>query len=136
VTATPTVYVIDDDLSVRRAIARLLRVAGHKVVTCDSADAFLALKTIPRPACLVVDVRMPNLTGFDLQQTLRLEGRNLPIVLITGHGHAAMAARAAATGALAFLVKPFPDGVLLDAVQTGLQMDQEEQSRSARTDDT
>jgi two-component system, LuxR family, response regulator FixJ len=123
VTSQATVYVIDDDASVRRALGRLLNVSDYAVVLCESAAAFLSLRTVERPCCLVVDVRMPGLTGFDLQESLNAEDRRLPIVFITGHGDATMAARALASGAKAFLSKPVDDGPLLEAVRAAVRLD-------------
>jgi FixJ family two-component response regulator len=119
---TGTVYVIDDDPSVRRATGRLLETAGCDVVLCDSAAAFLSLPVIRRPTCLVLDISMPGLTGFDLQQTLEATGRCLPIVFVTGVPDDAVAARAHALGA-AFFLKPVAQSVLLDAVDQGLAAD-------------
>jgi FixJ family two-component response regulator len=135
VTATATVYVVDDDLSVRRALGRLLAALGYQVVLSESAVAFLSLRTIERPCCLVVDVRMPGLTGLDLQDALNAEDRRLPIVFITGHGDAIMAARALASGATAFLTKPVDDDVLLDAVGRGVALDRERLAAEASARD-
>lgn len=122
-TKTGTVYVIDDDLSVRRAMERLIRSTGYRVIACASAAEFLALHEIARPACLVVDVRMPGQTGFDLQDALAAAGRDEPIVFITGHGDQAMAARALAAGAIAFFAKPVDERLLLEAIERGLAAD-------------
>jgi FixJ family two-component response regulator len=119
-----TVYVVDDDVSVRRALERLLRAHGHRVIACASAAEFLALHEIARPTCLIVDVRMPGQTGFDLQDTLRAEGRTEPIVFMTGHGDHAMVARALAAGAVAMLTKPFEEGPLLEAIDRALRLDE------------
>jgi FixJ family two-component response regulator len=119
-----TIYVVDDDVSVRRALERLLRASGYRVVACASAAEFLALHEIARPTCLVVDVRMPGQTGFDLQDALRAAGRTEPVVFMTGHGDHAMAARALAAGALAMLTKPFEESLLLDAIERAVRIDQ------------
>ena len=120
-----TVYLIDDDTSVRRALRRLLHSAGHEVVELTSADAFLSLPDPRRPLCLVADIRMPGLTGFDLQNALYAAGRRLPIVFMTGYGDADMMSRAMARGAVAFLAKPVDDEVLLKAIGDGLELDRE-----------
>lgn len=122
-TKTGTVYLIDDDLSVRRAIERLIRSNGYRVIACASAAEFLAQHEIARPACLVVDVRMPGQTGFDLQDVLNAAGRDEPIVFITGHGDQSMAARALAAGAVAFLPKPVDERLLFEAIERGLLAD-------------
>ncbi len=133
---TATVYVIDDDASVRRALERLLRVAGYRVAVFESATAFLSLRTVEHPLCLVVDVRMPGLTGFDLQDALKAEERDLPIVFVTGHADAGMAARALEAGAVALLGKPVDDGALLDAVRTGVERDRERVALEAEKRDS
>ena len=101
-----TVYVIDDDDSVRRAIGRLLRVVGYHVVLLDCVPAFLALPVVESPACLVVDVRMPGMTGLDLQEALNAARRSLPLVFMTGQAESDTAARVLDAGAVAFLTKP------------------------------
>ena len=119
----PTVFVVDDDASVRKAVQRLLRTAGYRVVSCASADEFLSQPAIPRPSCLLLDVRMPDVSGLDLQETLRTAPRRTPVILMSGHADVATAARARAAGAVAFLSKPFDDVSLLAAVRRGLQQD-------------
>jgi FixJ family two-component response regulator len=104
---------------------RLLKAAGHDVVVLDSAAAFLSLMEMRRPLCLVVDVRMPGLNGFDLQSNLRADDRKLPVVLMSGHGDAELANRAMAGGALALLTKPVEEEELLNAVEAGLERDRE-----------
>ena len=117
-----TVYVIDDDASVRRATGRLLEMDGCKVVLCESADEFLALPAIQRPACLVIDISMPGLTGFDLQEALDAAGHRLPIVFVTGISDGTVAARAQAVGA-AFFLKPVGHTELVEAVWKALAAD-------------
>jgi FixJ family two-component response regulator len=120
-----TVYVVDDDPSVRRGLARLLRSAGHPVETFPSAREFLARAVYEHPACVLVDVRMPELTGFDLQETMLARGDELPMIFITGHGDIPMAVRAMQAGAHDFLTKPFEDQTLLDAVQKAISKDRQ-----------
>jgi FixJ family two-component response regulator len=122
-TARRTVYVIDDDQSVRRAIGRLLNVAGYAVVLLESVAAFLALGTVEDAACLLVDVRMPGMTGLDLQDALNASGRRLPIVFMTGQGDADMAARVMAAGAFAFLAKPVDGDELCDVIHRASRRD-------------
>jgi FixJ family two-component response regulator len=114
------VVVVDDDASVRRGLARLLRSAGFAVETRASARDFLDHAAEDRVGCLVLDVQMPGQTGLELQQTLAAAGYDIPIVFITGHGEATMASQARKAGALDFIVKPFDDEVLLDAVARAL----------------
>ena len=118
-----TVVVIDDDVSVRRSLRRLLASAGYEVITCSSAEEFLGLSSVPRPACLVTDVRMPGMTGLDLLDVLRTRGPSLPIILVSGDGDAAASAHARAAGAVRFLLKPFPSEDLLGALTEALDRD-------------
>jgi FixJ family two-component response regulator len=118
----PLVIIVDDDPSVREALSLLLDSVGHQVRTYGSAQEFLESDLEPRgPACLVLDVRMPGLSGLDLQQELTAQNRLLPIIFITGHGDIPMGVRAMKKGAVDFLPKPFDDTDLLTAVQTALQ---------------
>jgi FixJ family two-component response regulator len=100
-------------------------VAGHAVVALPSAEEFLRLAEIRRPLCLVVDVRMPGRTGFDLQDTLRADACALPIVFISGHGSPDLASRATAGGAVALLTKPVDEELLLSAIEAGLAHDRQ-----------
>ncbi|MBS0321761.1 MAG: response regulator [Proteobacteria bacterium] len=114
------VYVIDDDTSMRRAITRQLRSAGHRVESFPSAEAFLAAPRAEAIACIVCDVRMPGLSGLELQASLDAAGTRVPIVFVTAHGDVATAAAAMRTGAIHFLTKPFARQALLDAVAEAL----------------
>jgi RNA polymerase sigma factor (sigma-70 family) len=120
VSAGGLVYVIDDDESVCRALGRLIRSVGLDVETFASARAFLERKPADRPACLVLDVRLPGASGLDLQASLGRAQEAMPIIFITGHGSVPMSVRAMKGGALDFLQKPFQDQELLDAVQRAL----------------
>jgi FixJ family two-component response regulator len=114
------VYVVDDDEAVRRSLARLIRSVGLPVETFPSAKAFLEHPPPDRPACLLLDLRLPGPSGLDLQAVLGEAQRTLPIVFITGHGNVPASVRAMKAGALDFLQKPFNDQDLLNAVQRGL----------------
>jgi FixJ family two-component response regulator len=116
-----TVFVVDDDEAVRDALAMLFRTAGLAVECFDSAAAFLKCSTLPRPCCLVLDIRMPGLTGLQLQDVLAERGLRLPILFITGHGDVPMAVRAMRKGAFDFLEKPFDDPQLLVQVLDALE---------------
>jgi len=116
----PTVFVVDDDLSVRRSLTRLLRAAGYHAESFAGAADFLARLPCEAPACALVDVRMPDVSGFDLLPQLQVACPGLPVILITGHGDTAMAERALASGASNFLVKPVDEPVLLAAVDAAL----------------
>ena len=115
-----TVFVIDDDLSVRRGLERLLRSAGHRVETFASSREFLERAECDRAACLVLDVRMPGQSGLDLYEALVIGGYDIPAVFITGHGDIPMAVRAMKVGAVDFLSKPFDDHEFLDAVRRAI----------------
>jgi FixJ family two-component response regulator len=121
------VFVVDDDSSVREAIKSLIRSVGLQVETFESAQEFLRSKRPDAPGCVVLDVRLPGLSGLDLQRELAAHGINLPVIFITGHGDIPMSVRAMKAGALEFLTKPFRDQDLLDAIQQALERD-----RSAR----
>jgi FixJ family two-component response regulator len=123
------VYVVDDDEGVRRALARLLRAVGLRVETFPSAKDFLKHTLPDRPACLVLDVRLPGPSGLELQAALGEEQRALPIIFVTGHGNVPMSVSAMKSGALDFLQKPFNDHELLEAVQRALA-----RSRQARAE--
>jgi FixJ family two-component response regulator len=119
----PIVYIVDDDLSVRRSTERLIRSAGLKVQTFTSAKEFLKNARFEGPACLVLDVRMPGLSGMDLQRELTQSGIHIPIIFITGHGDIPMSVRAMKAGAVEFLTKPFRSRGLLDAVRAAIERD-------------
>ncbi len=117
----PTVFVVDDDDSVRRSLARLLKSAGYHTESFASATGFLAHGRLHAcPACLVLDLRMPGLTGLDLQARLREQRSPLALVFITGHGDVPTSVRAMKHGAVDFLLKPFDDVQFLDAVARAL----------------
>jgi len=120
----PTVFVVDDDLSVREALSSLIRSIGLRVETFASAQDFLRYQRPDVTACLVLDVRMPGLSGLDLQRELAHSDEWIPIIFITGHGDIPMSVRAMKAGAIEFLPKPFRDEDLLDAIREGLERDQ------------
>jgi FixJ family two-component response regulator len=124
----PTVFVVDDDASVRGALARLLDSAGYQTETFASAEGFLAQSRFDAPGCILLDVRMPGLNGLELQQALAAADRQLPIVFITGHGDVPMSVRAMKAGAEDFLPKPFDDEELLNAVAQALNKSQRAQN--------
>jgi FixJ family two-component response regulator len=115
------VFVVDDDASVREAIASLVRSVQLDVRTFDSAQEFLAADRPDVTACLVLDVRLPGSSGLDLQRELRARGVTVPIIFLTGYGDVPMTVRAMRAGAIEFLIKPFRDQDLLDAIQEGLR---------------
>jgi RNA polymerase sigma factor (sigma-70 family) len=119
----PIVFVVDDDPSIRSSLKFLLSTVGLRVESFDSADAFLHKKPPDAPSCLVLDVRLPGLSGLDFQRELAAKNIRIPIVFLTGHGDIPMSVRAMKAGAVEFLTKPFRDQDLLDAVRIGLERD-------------
>lgn len=131
----PTVYVVDDDESIRESLSSLLRSVGMDVQTFDSPATFLQQADLSRHACVVLDVRMPGLDGLELQKRLADMGCELPVVFITGHGEVPLAVRAMRAGAVDFLNKPFSDMELLNAVHMSLAKQDERQSDLAKLED-
>ena len=125
--ASPVVFVVDDDPSVATALKRLIRSVGLDAQTFRTAEEFLRVARPEVPACLVLDVRLPGVSGLDLQQKLVEAGLLIPVVFITGHGDIPMTVRAMKAGAVEFLPKPFREQDLLDAIQRAIWQD-----RSAR----
>jgi FixJ family two-component response regulator len=119
----PIVILIDDDSSIRRSTERLIRAAGLKVEAFASAKTFLESQQPDGPACLVLDVHMPGLSGLDLQRELAKTDRQWPIIFITGRGDISMSVQAMKAGAVEFLTKPFRDQDLLDAIQQAIKSD-------------
>ena len=122
-TAPPLVFVIDDDASVRSSLKFLLSTVGLQTETFDSADSFLHKKRPDVPSCVVLDVRLPGVSGIDFQRELTARNISIPIVFLTGHGDIPMSVRAMKAGAVEFLTKPFRDQDLLDAVRVALDRD-------------
>jgi FixJ family two-component response regulator len=119
----PVVFVVDDSGSVRKSLERLFRSAELKVECFESAQDFLNVKRHKGPSCIVLDVRMPGLSGFDLQEALGASGFIIPIIFLTGHGSVPQSVRAMKAGAVDFIEKPFEGEQLLDAVQKALEKD-------------
>ena len=122
-TDAPVVFVVDDDPSVRSSLKFLLSTVGLQVESFDSADSFLRKKPACMPSCLVLDVRLPGLSGIDIQRELAARNVRIPIIFLTGHGDIPMSVRAVKAGAVEFLTKPFRDQDLLDAVRVALEQD-------------
>lgn len=127
----PTVFVIDDEPDVRASLRLLLRSLGHAAEIFGSAAEFLQAYRPQRPGCLLLDVRMPGMTGLELQQELSARGLGIPIVFISGHADVPMAVRAVKAGAVDFLEKPFTDEALASAVQRALERDREQRQAAA-----
>ena len=132
---SPVIFVIDDDASVRKGVSRLLRSLGFDVEIFASAEQFLARESHQGIGCIVLDVRMPGLSGMDLQDELNRAGHNLPIVFITGHGEIPMSVQAMKRGAVDFLSKPFDDKDLLRAVNEAVAKARRTEAERADTGD-
>jgi FixJ family two-component response regulator len=125
----PFVFVVDDDDSLREALGSLFRSVGLEVMTFASAPAFLSIKLPDAPGCLVLDVRLPGMSGLDFQGELVKANVHLPTVFITGYGDIPMTVKAMKAGAVEFLTKPFRDQDLLDAVRVGIERSTEDRKR-------
>lgn len=124
-----SVYVVDDDEPLRTAVTRMLKSAGHRVQSFGSAAEFLLARESPLRGCIVLDVRMPGPSGFELHAGLCRQAESLPVIFLTGHGDIPMSVRAIKAGAFDFLTKPVPRATLLSAVSSALALDQERWSR-------
>jgi FixJ family two-component response regulator len=122
----PVVFVVDDDRSIRDALRSLIASVGLRVQTFPTAQEFLSSQRSDAPGCLVLDVRLPGLSGLDLQRELAKAGIAIPIIFITGHGDIPMSVQAMKAGAVEFLTKPFRDQQLLDAIQQAIERDRVE----------
>jgi FixJ family two-component response regulator len=127
----PVIFVVDDDLSVREGLTSLFRSVGLSVETFGSAQEFLTCQRPDVPSCLVLDVRLPGLSGLDLQHEMAVAQINMPVIFITGYGDIPMTVQAMKAGAAEFLTKPFRDQDLLDAVQQALECDRVDRRQRA-----
>jgi FixJ family two-component response regulator len=125
------VYVIDDDASVREALGGLIRSVGLDVELSSTVEEFLRTKRRDAPGCLVLDIRLPGLSGLDFQREMAKSNIFLPVIFITGHGDVPMSVRAMKAGAIEFLTKPFRDQDLLDAIHAGIERDRTRRRGSA-----
>ncbi len=132
--STPSVFVVDDDPSVRRSLRRLIESVGLNVDTYATAQEFLDKYQRGQPGCLVLDVRMPGLGGLELQERLATDKLQIPIIFITGHGDVPMTARAMKAGAVDFIQKPFNEQDLLDAISRALETDAQQRKTRAEQD--
>jgi two-component system, LuxR family, response regulator FixJ len=131
---SPTVFVVDDDDAVRNSLKMLLKSAGIPATGASNAQEFLSAYDPSQPGCLLLDVRMPGMSGLEMQHELNVRGAMIPVIFITGHGDIPMAVEAMQHGAFDFLQKPFGDQDLLDRVQRALTRDTETRSRMHQTD--
>jgi FixJ family two-component response regulator len=132
--AIPTVFIVDDDRGMRQAIHDLVESVGLRAESFATGEEFLGTKHIGRPSCLVLDVRLPQMSGLDFQRRLAESGLRIPIIFVTAHGDIPMSVKALKSGAVEFLTKPFRDQDLLDAIQQALERDgiaQKEQAEVA-----
>jgi FixJ family two-component response regulator len=129
-----TVFVIDDDARMRAALERLLKSVGLHAEVFATPDDFLRRPRLDGPSCLVLDVRLPGMSGLDVQRKLIESGVQIPIIFITGHGDIPMTVRAMKSGAVEFLTKPFRDQDLLDAIQQALEREKETRQRQHEID--
>jgi FixJ family two-component response regulator len=130
--ASPTVFIVDDDAGMRAAIQGLVKTVGLRAESFATPQDFFRRKPSRGPRCLVLDVRLPEFGGLDVQRKLADAGEKIPIIFITGHGDIPMSVKAMKLGAVEFLIKPFRDQDLLDAIQLALQRDQELQQEEER----
>ncbi len=127
-----TVYVIDDDIEVTESLRWLIESVNYKVVTFPNAEAFLQTKNIEEPGCLVLDMRMPNISGLELQEALNQQQIKIPIIFITGHGDIPMAVRAMKAGAIDFLTKPVNNQILLETINKAIKRSIQQQKTSEK----
>ncbi|MGR9000441.1 MAG: response regulator transcription factor [Gammaproteobacteria bacterium] len=132
---TPTVFIVDDDLAVLKALARLLRSAGLNVAVFASPQEFLEHYEQNAPGCLVLDVAMPQINGLELHQSLTAQGINLPVIFLTGHGDIPMSVRAIKQGAVDFLTKPVHDCDLIEAIHNAIEKDRTDRKAQAESNE-
>jgi FixJ family two-component response regulator len=132
--AVPTVFVIDDDSGMRQAVQDLVESVGLRAESFSTGEEFLTRQRNADPCCLVLDVRLPQMSGLDFQRRLAEIGVQIPIIFITAHGDIPMSVRALKSGAVEFLTKPFRDQDLLDAIQQALQRDRAAREQQAEID--
>ena len=131
--ATPIVFVVDDDISVRKSLELLIDSAGWQPETFASAEEFLSSSRVLAPSCLVLDVALPDLNGLDLQKRIAVDRIDMPIIFISGYGDVPMTVQAMKAGAVEFLTKPFSDDVLLTAIQHALERSSTALANEAQT---
>jgi FixJ family two-component response regulator len=131
VTETPIIHIVDDDESMREALASLLRSVALAARTYPSVDAFLTAKRGEAPGCLILDIRLPGISGLDFQAQLTEVGIELPVILMTGYGDVPMSVRGMKAGAVDFLIKPFRDQDMLDAIAVAVNRDRARRTANA-----
>jgi FixJ family two-component response regulator len=122
--AKPTIFVVDDDISVRESLELLIRDQGWEPLLFESGREFMARQSVPAPSCVVLDVNLPDLNGLDLQQRISGASSTSPIIFVTGYGDVPMSVRAMKAGAAEFLTKPFDENTLVEAIRSALDRSQ------------
>lgn len=130
-----TVFIVDDDAAVRDSLSFLMQSVGLKTESFDSADSFLKANPVSRAGCLLLDIRMPGMSGLELQGVLLEREIRLPVIFISGHADVPMAVRALKAGAFDFVEKPFNDQLLLDCVQRAIESDRQQRQNDAQLDE-
>jgi FixJ family two-component response regulator len=130
-----TVFIVDDDEAVRDSLAFLMQSVGLQTECFDSADSFLQARPTQRAGCLLLDIRMPGMSGLELQGVLEERGIHLPVIFISGHADVPMAVRALKAGAFDFVEKPYNDQLLLDCVQRAIEADRQQRQSEAQLDE-
>ncbi len=130
-----TVFIVDDDEAVRDSLSFLMQSVGLQTESFDSADSFLQAEPVERAGCLLLDIRMPGMSGLELQGLLQERGIRLPVIFISGHADVPMAVRALKAGAFDFVEKPFNDQLLLDCVQRAIESDRQQRQSEAQLDE-
>lgn len=133
--SVPVVYIVEDDMSFRTSIERLLRASGFETISFERAEEFLSEPALQRPACLLLDIQLPSMDGFKLQETLGARGISLPIVFMTGHGSIQMGVQAIKRGAADFLPKPFDTAELQAAILAAIARDTETLGREGEVEE-
>ena len=128
----PTVFIVDDDEAVRRSLRRLIASAGMAVEDYATAEEYAGRYDPSRPGCLVLDVRMPGMSGLELQKMLQQKGMRIPVIIVSGHGDVPKAVQAMKGGAVDFIEKPFKGEVLLDRIRQAIELDGQVRRRQAR----
>jgi FixJ family two-component response regulator len=131
-TAEPVVFIVDDDMALREALRGLFRSVGLQAQTFGSAKEFLQIQLPDAPCCLILDVRLPGISGIDFQTELQNAGGHIPIIFVTGYGDVPMTVKAMKAGAVEFLTKPFRDQELLDAVRVALESHRDQREKDKR----
>ncbi|NBA94760.1 response regulator transcription factor [Pseudomonas sp. R5(2019)] len=130
--STPLVYIVDDDKELRTSLAWLLESVGVRAQCCSGADEFLQQYDPSQPACLVLDVRMPNTSGFQLQDILKARGISIPTLFVSAHGDIPMSVRAMQNGAFTFIEKPYNPQLMLESIQSALRQAEQNHAGSLR----